>query len=215
MSTKKTSIDPKTARKRIEDLAEVFSLALTYAQVKRATYLSNGARETDGEHAISLAMIATAYALEYHPSLDPYKVFFYAVMHDIDEFLYGDTPTLRATVATFALKDAEEAEAAERRAEILRKFPKLNQMIDELSDMAKPENAFGKAFDKLAPGYTHSANKGKSLKEDFGIYSYEDILQSTSLTDEKMRVYAANFPDVIEMRQQMHRKVAQDAFGEK
>lgn len=214
MSTKKTSIKPKSARQQIEDLADVFKLAHTYARVKRATRMPDGAHETDGEHAISLAMIATAYALEYQPHLDPYKIFFYCVMHDIDEFMHGDIPTLQASNETFARKNAEEAEAASERAKILKEFPKLNAMIDDLSDISIAENAFGKAFDKLAPGYTHAANLGKALKEDFNIFSYHDIIAATRLTDEKLSIYASSFPDVIAMRHEMHKKVAEEAFGE-
>lgn len=215
MSTQKTNTKLKSARQRIDDLAAVFELAHTYARVQRVTRMPDGTSETDGEHALSLAMIATAYVLEYYPQLDPYKVFFYGAMHDVDEFLHGDRPTLQATHDTFAQKDAEEAEAALRRAEILSQFPKLNAMIDELSDISIPENAFGKAFDKLAPGFTHAANLGKALKEDFGIRSYEDIIAATRLTDEKMHIYAADFPDVVAMRQEMHRKVAEEAFDKK
>lgn len=213
MSTLKMNTNSKSARQRIEDLAAVFTLAHAYARVKRATRMPDGAPETDGEHALSLAMIATAYALEYYPHLDPYKVFFYGAMHDIDEFLHGDRPTLKATEKTFAQKDAEEAEAALKRAEILCQFPKLNVLINELSDISISENAFGKAFDKLAPGFTHAANLGKALKEDFGIYNYEDIIVATKLTDEKMHIYATDYPDVVEMRQEMHKKVAEEAFG--
>lgn len=213
MSMTKTNISPDEARKRLDELEEVFHLAHAYARVKRATLTADGEPETDGEHALSLAMIATAYALKYRPELDPYKVFFYGVMHDIDEFLHGDTPTLHATKQVLKQKDAEEAEAAQQRTEILRSFPEFNGMIDQLTNLNSPENAFTKAFDKLAPGYTHTQNKGKALKENHDIKSYDDILGATKLTDEKMRVYAAQFPDVITMRRAMHRKVADEAFG--
>lgn len=212
MSTKKMNIDLKEALRRIESLDNVFWLAHDYSRVKRATLASDGQQETDGEHAISLAMIATAYALKYHPDLDPYKVFFYGVMHDIDEFLYGDTPTLHATKQTFKRKQVEEAEARVRRTQILHEFPELNDMIDDLSNLSLRENAFSKAFDKLAPGYTHAKNKGKALKEVYNIHSYNDILDATELTDQKMRVYAAEFTDVIKMRAEMHKKVAREAF---
>lgn len=212
MSTEKTSINPAEARRRIDELAGPFEFAHTYARVERGTVMPDGRHETDGEHAISLAVIATAYALEYHPELDPYKVFFYAVMHDSDEFLHGDTPTLGATQETFRKKDAEEAEAATERARILQSFPSFNKMIDELSDLDVPENAFGKAFDKLAPGYTHGANLGQVLREVYGLRNYDDLVQATKATDEKMQRYAAGFVDLLAMRQAMHQKVAEVAF---
>lgn len=212
MSTEKTNINSTEARRRIDELEEPFQLAHRYARVERATRMVDGKPETDGEHGISLALIATAYALKYHPELDPYKVFFYGVMHDIDEFLHGDTPTLGATDADFKRKDAEEAEGAAERGRILSNFPEFNQMLEGMFDLSVPENAFGKAFDKLAPGYTHADNLGRVLKETYHMTSYEDLLRSTEATDKKMFIYAAEFVDVLAMRQAMHRKVADVAF---
>lgn len=208
----KTSIDSSEARRRIEELAEPFVFAHKYARVERGTVMEDGRPETDGEHGISLAVIATCYALEYYPELDPYKVFFYGAMHDADEFLYGDTPTLHATQEVFNKKDAEEAAAATERGRILRAFPKFNEMINSLSNLSVPENAFGKAFDKLAPGFTHASNLGIALKEIYGIYNYQQLLHATEATDKKMLVYAKEYVDVLTMRQEMHRKVAEAAF---
>jgi hypothetical protein len=53
---------------------------------------------------------------------------------------------------------------------------------------------------------------GQVLKECFGLTSYEDLLDAVAVTDKKMLDYAANFVDVIAMRQEMHRKVARTAF---
>ena len=213
MSMEKTSIDRQEARKRINSLEPVVEMAYTYARVERATVMPDGKYETDAEHAVSLAIIATAYAMKYHPELDPYKVFFYCVMHDVDEFLYGDTPTIGATKELFAKKDQEEAEAALVRAQILQEYPEFNKLVDELSDLSVAENAFGKAFDKIAPGYTHAHNKGQTLRERYGIDGMDTLLESVKLTDEKMYRYAAQFVDVLALRQEMHRKVNDDAFA--
>lgn len=199
-----TNIDPFEARQRIDELEGPFHLGHAYARVERGTYMPDGKPETDGEHAISLAIIATAYAMKYYPELDPYKVFFYCVMHDVDEFLHGDTPTIGATKETFRVKDAEEAEAAIERGKILANFEQFNTLINQMSDLSIPENAFGKAFDKIAPGYTHAANRGSVLIEKYGIHSLDDILAATTETDRKMYVYAKSFVDVLAMRQEMH-----------
>ena len=212
-SMEKTNIDSHEARKRINGLEPVVGMAYAYARVERATVMPDGKYETDAEHAVSLAVIATAYAMKYHPELDPYKVFFYCVMHDVDEFLHGDTPTIGATAELFAKKDQEEAEAARERAQILKDYPEFNKLVDELSDLTIAENAFGKAFDKIAPGYTHAHNKGQALRERYGIDSMETLLESVKLTDEKMYTYASQFVDVLALRQEMHKKVYEDAFA--
>ena len=206
------NISPEEARRRIEELVEPFRLAHRYARVERATLMFDDKPETDGEHGISLAVIATAYAMKYHPELDPYKVFFYGVMHDVDEFLHGDTPTVAASQETFAQKAREEAEGATERGRILTAFEDFNTLIDGLEDTTVPENAFGKAFDKLAPGYSHEQNLGQALRERFGLRSYDDLVNSVRATDEKMAVYARAFVDVLAMRHEMHRKVGAVAF---
>lgn len=212
MSTKKTSISSTEARERLQALAKPFQLGHDYARVQRATVLPDGQRETDGEHALSLAVIATAYATKYHPDLDPYKVFFYAVMHDVDEFKHGDTPTLRVTEEAYAAKDAQEADAAIERNNILKDFPVFVSMLEGMADLAVAENAFGKAFDKLAPLYTHMTNRGQVLRDEFDIHSYEQLLEATSTVDKKLLVYAAEFVDLLAMRQEAHKMVAEASF---
>ena len=212
MSTEQTSINPEEARRRIDSLAPLVELAYAYSRVERATVMHDGKHETDAEHGISLGIIGTAYALKYRPELDPYKVFFYCVMHDVDEFLHGDTPTIGATNETFAQKDREEAEAATERAMILRDYPEFNAMLDGLSDLSVEENAYGKAFDKIAPGFTHSTSLGTALRERYGIDSFDALLESVRATDEKMYIYAAQFVDLLAMRQAMHVRVGEVAF---
>lgn len=213
MNMEKTNIDSQEARRRIDGLKPVIRLAYRYARVERATLMPDGKHETDAEHAVSLAIIATAYAMKYHPELDPYKVFFYCVMHDIDEFLHGDTPTIGATAEIFAKKDQEEAEAAIERTHILHEYPEFNKLIDGLSDLKIGENAFGKAFDKIAPGYSHSYNKGQALKDRYGLDGIDSLLESVKMTDEKMYKYASQFVDVLALRQEMHVKVAEESFA--
>ena len=210
--SKETNFTQEEARRRIDELKAPFELAHQYARIERATLMPDGKPETDGEHGISLGVIAMAYAMKYRPELDPYKVFFYGVLHDIDEFLHGDTPTVSASPETFATKAREEAEAAVERKKILDAFPEFNALIDELEDVRVPEHAFGKAFDKLAPGYTHAQNLGRVLRERYAVHSYEDLLESVRATDEKMLTYASDFGDVLAMRQAMHRKVGDTAF---
>lgn len=207
MSTIQKSIDPDEARRRLYELEKLFDLGHRYARIKRRSLMPDGSFETDGEHALSLALIATAYAMKYRQELDPYKVFFYAVMHDIDEFLYGDVSTIGATKETFAKKDREEAEAAKERRNILAAFPEFCALTEELSNLDVSENAYGKAFDKLAPGYTHRQHKGEDLKKLHNVHSYEELIEAVRSTDEKMLRYAAEFVDVIAMRQESHRTI--------
>jgi 5'-deoxynucleotidase YfbR-like HD superfamily hydrolase len=204
-------VDEEAAR-RIEELRGPFELGHAYARVERATLMPDGKHETDGEHGISLGIIAACYATKYHPELDPYKVFFYGVMHDVEEFLEGDIPTLGATEESLAAKYEQEERGAAEVYRILETFPGFLKMLDEMRDLRKPASQFGKALDKITPGYTHAANNGQVLKETYNLTSYEELLESVAMTDKKMLDYAVNFVDVYVMRQEMHRQVARVAF---
>lgn len=208
----KKNIDSSEIERRIDSLQPVADLAFQYARVERASKMADGKHETDAEHAIMLAFIGLAYLLKYHPELDPYKGLFYLVFHDVDEFLYGDTPTINATNETFIKKEKEEAEAASVRRQILHDFPELSTMLDNMNDLSVPENVFGKAMDKLAPGYTHLGNLGEVLRERYALSNMGELLESVRATDEKMETYAVAFPDILAMRQAMHRKVGKSAF---
>ena len=51
------------------------------------------------------------------------------------------------------------------------------------------------------------------MRERYGIDSMETLLESVKLTDEKMYTYASQFVDVLALRQEMHKKVYEDAFA--
>jgi 5'-deoxynucleotidase YfbR-like HD superfamily hydrolase len=204
-------VDQEAAR-RIEDLQGPFELAHQYAQVERATLMSDGEHETDGEHGISTGIILASYVTKYYPDINPYEAFFYGVMHDVDEVLEGDVPTIAITPEGMALKNTSEERGAEYVRQVFAAFPGFIKMLDDMRDLRKPVNQLGKAMDKNTPGFTHEANLGQVLKEVYGLTSYEDLLEAVKLTDKKMLDYAADYPDVIAMRQEMHRKVARIAF---
>lgn len=207
-------IGESEASRRLEELKPAFEIGHSYARVERSTIMPDDKRETNAEHVLSLAMIGIAYATKYHPELDPYKLAFYFLFHDIDEFLYGDQSSLGISHEGYKAKVTQEAEGRQEIHMRLEHFPEFLALLDTIDDLTIPENAFGKAADKLSPGYTHEANGGKALREQYAIHDYEGILDGTGVVDEKMYEYAAHFVDVIAMRRAMHKRVAQKAFGE-
>lgn len=206
----KTNINSTEARRRIDELEDVYQLAYEYGRVERATVMPDGRQETDAEHALNLAMIGMAYVTKYRPDIDPYRALFYFVFHDIDEFLHGDTPTLGATKESYRTKDEEEAQARLVRNQRLAAFPEFIQMLDNMQDLSQPENAIGKGIDKLIPGYSHEADGGQTLRQFFGINNFEDLLKATQVVDEKMLSYASQ--DILTLRSEMHKKVGEVAF---
>lgn len=205
-------INPTEARHRLEELDPAFEMGHQYARVERKTLMPDGRFETDGEHVTSLGMICLAYASKYRPDLDPYKLSFYILFHDLDEFLHGDVSSFGISPEQYAAKVAKEEEAAEERQRRLAAFPEFMRLLDTLQDLSVPEFAFAKAFDKLAPSFTHLANEGKVIREHYGHTSATDIVEGNRTVFEKMELYAADFQDVIEMKRATVRRIAEVAF---
>lgn len=198
--------------RRLEELDPAFEMGHQYARVERKTLMIDGKFETDGEHIASLGMICLAYATKYRPELNPYKLAFYVLFHDIDEYLFGDESSLGMSPEQYDAKVLKEEEAAWERKRRLADFPDFMELLDTLNDLSIPEYAFAKAFDKLAPSFAHLATKGKVIRERYGYNTYEDIFEGNRTVFEKMETYAADFQDVIEMKRATVRRIASVAF---
>ncbi len=206
-------INETQALRRLEELDPAFEMGHQYARVERKTVMPDGKFETDGEHVTSLGMICIAYATKYRPDLDPYKLSFYILFHDLDEYLYGDESSLGVSPEQYAAKVAKENEAAEERQKRLANFPEFMKLLGTLDDLSVPEFAFAKAFDKLAPSFAHIANGGEVIRDLYGYSSYEDIVEGNRTVFEKMEQYASEFQDIIEMKRATVRRIASVAFG--
>lgn len=209
MTTQNISDDE--ARMRLEELDIISVLAHAYSRVKRATEHDDGSAETDGDHVVHLGLLTIAYATKYRPDLDPGKLALYILLHDIDEAIYGDVSTLGADEAALQKKYAQEAKAREVIRSRLASFPALLEILEDIDTHTLPEYRFAKAFDKIAPGFTHALNHGSALAKH-NIGSYEDIIAGTAATDERMRQYAYDYPDVLAMRRLSHVRVAESSF---
>ncbi len=200
------------ASRRLDELTPAFEIGQRYARVERATLMPDKKPETDGEHALSLGAIGVAYASKYRPELDPYKLSFYFLFHDIDEWLYGDVSSLGISPEAYGDKEAKEAEAATVREARLAHFPEFISLLRTLNDLSVPEFAFAKAFDKIAPSFTHMENNGEVARERYGYRSYDDLFEGNRTVLEKMERYATEFEDVIEMKRATIRRIADVAF---
>ncbi|MBC7746420.1 HD domain-containing protein [Pedobacter sp.] len=205
-------IDEAEAERRLIELEPIAKLAHLYSRVQRATRMSDGSFETDGDHVVQLQIIALAYVSKYHPEIDAGKLTIYLLLHDLVEAIVGDTCTLGADEAVLSAKDDREAAGMIELEAIFRDFPELIGYLHDYESIRNPEAAFGKGFDKLTPGYLHVDDEGATLRE-LGVESYEQILEAASASDARLEVYADAFQDVITMRKMQHRRVARIAFG--
>lgn len=208
------NINEAEARRRLDELAPVSKLAHEYSRVERGTEFKDGKPETDGDHVVHLGMLGVAYALKYRPDLDPGRIALYFLFHDLDEAKAGDTPTLGADAEMLKAKDLREAEGRRQIEEILQDFPEFIALLRSLHNLEAVEDEFGKAFDKLAPGYLHEETEGRTLRKH-GVTNREELYAAVKATDEKMRGYTAQHEDVMAMRLAAHERVADQVFGER
>ena len=201
------------ARRRLEELDAAFEMGHQYARVERKTPMLDDTFETDGEHIASLGMICLAYTSKYRPDLDPYRLSFYILFHDLDEYLYGDESSLGISPAQYEAKIAKEQQAAQERKRRLASFPAFMDLLETLNDLSVPEFAFAKAFDKLAPSFAHLANGGEVIRDHYGYRSYDDIVEGNWTVFEKMEKSASEFQVVLAMKRATVRRIAEVAFG--
>jgi len=183
-----------------------------YADVQRATLDRMGNLETDSRHAFHLTHMAADYAAEFYPQLDQYKIAVYAWLHDLVEAYSGDVSSLGITPEQ-ALKKHHDEEAAllQIKLDYGQQWPELLQVIDEYETLSTPEARFVKTFDKLDPGFTHFYSKGAQIKERYG-YGEAEFLLAIDEATQRMERYSGEFPQLMEDRLELTKRVAQVAF---
>lgn len=188
------------------------ALANTYADVERATVDRNGERETDSRHAIHLMKLAVPYAREFYPRLNQNKVATYALLHDIVEAYAGDVASLGISPEQAKEKHKNEMQAlATLRAEYGNDWPEFVSTIENYEALSDIESQYVKTFDKLDPGFTHLQNKGVELKNGFGL-SKEGFITAIGQTTQRMATYSSDFPQLMEDREELMRRVAEATF---
>lgn len=208
-----STLSSAEADRRLDGLHVLSNVVFEFVRVKRAT-LVDGERETDGEHTVHLAFLALAYAAEHRPDLDLGRVVIDALIHDFVEVYAGDVPTFGASDKILEAKKAKEAEAFALLKEILADWPKLLEYVHSYEELDHPEARFIKTFDKLAPGFTHFANKGASLKEHGGFFTEADFLAEIDNVNQRMAPYSHEHPDLIIIRERLTTQIARTAFSD-
>lgn len=197
---KKRGGSPKIDAESVRATTELARLVMDFGEIDRGTYKSDAQTpESDTDHTVMLALIATAFAARFVPHLDLGKVTHYALVHDLVEVYAGDTSTLKISDEDRAAKESRERAALERiEAEFQPTFPWVPETIKEYESLESPEARYVKTLDKLMPKMTHVLNGSKllrdhgfvhdSLKEHFG-------MQKTTMES----TYGHDQPEVIEL----------------
>jgi putative hydrolase of HD superfamily len=196
----------------IQPKSELTSLSCRYSDVARSTIARDGNYESDASHAVHLSALALPYAAELYPELDQAKIALYCLLHDIVEAYTGDIATLGASDEVMRMKQvAEEKGLMQFADEFGVPYPHFVDLVHDYEHLTDNEAKFVKAFDKLDPSFTHLSNNGLSLTRDYGIRTATEFLRQTDSTTDRMRSYAADFPEVMADRQELLLQVANNA----
>ena len=177
-------------------------MSLDFGRVDRITFHQDGSTpESDTDHTVMLGLVACGLADRYFPHLDIGLIAQYVFVHDLPEVHAGDTPTLRMlTAAEKAAKRRREKEATRRiGSEFGKTMPWVPALIREYEAKAAPEARFVKAVDKLLPKITHILNGAVTIHKQ-GM-SPEELAKRYDSQIGEMRAYAADFPELFELRE--------------
>jgi 5'-deoxynucleotidase YfbR-like HD superfamily hydrolase len=107
-------------------------------------------KETDAEHAWSIALVACSIAPLIDKKLDVGKIAQLAVVHDLVEVYAGDV-SIWGTKEDLAQKDKREAASLKKLEQEFGHFPWLIENIKEYEVKSSNEALFVNAVDKLVP----------------------------------------------------------------
>lgn len=198
-------------RCRVDELMRLSALVGQFLEISRATM--RGVRhETDGEHTIHLQSIAVSYAAKYYPNLNLGKVSLYALVHDFIEVYADDVNSFTASEEALVSKQAAEEAALNRlRSEFGESWPHLIKMIECYESLDEPEARFVKSFDKCDPSFNHYSDAGQALYK-MGVVSGSQFTQLATKARPAIETYAYEFPDVLEIREELIKRIAEVAY---
>lgn len=205
------AVKPET----IDAVVELGRLALNLGRVDRITFHPDGTTpESDTDHTVMLGIVACALADKWFFGLRNGLIAQYALVHDLVEAYAGDTPTLRELgTAGRAAKKARETAALDRiTSEFRGVLPWLPFMISTYEDEATPEARFVRMLDKVLPKITHLLNGASTIAAE-GMTRTELVARYEAQGRELDR-YAAEFPEVEELRQALVERVLARMDGE-
>jgi len=191
--------DAETTAAALVDLGR---MSLAFGLVDRITFHQDGRTpESDTDHTVMLGLVACGVAARHFPDLDVGLVAQYALVHDLVEVYAGDTPTLRMPSADAKAAKAQREQAAYER--ILKEFADrlswVPILIASYESRLTPESRFVKALDKLLPKITHLLNGAVTIRNE-GV-SVAELTERYELQIGEMRTYAADFPELFELRE--------------
>ena len=208
------SPDVEVSKSLVSLVVDLGRLALQFARTDRATCFEDGhTPESDTDHTVMLGVVACAFAAAHLPRLDLGKIAQFVFVHDLVEAYAGDTPTLRVMTADVKTeKEEREREALLRIQKEFSALPWISETIQEYESRCSPEARYVKALDKAIPKITHILNAGATLRRQ-GLTA-EDVRAIYDSQKRDMLGYAADLPEVMDLRDELIMEVLHVAFAQ-
>lgn len=153
-------------------------------------------KETDAEHAWSIALVACSIAPHIDQTLDVGKIAQLAIVHDLVEIYAGDV-SIWGSKADLAQKEERERRSLHKIESEYSNFPWLIQNITEYEAKSSPEAKFVNAVDKLVPFFFRVLVKPQPFERK------KLTLEQFKAGIEKSRQKVKSSPEISEYFEQM------------
>lgn len=186
----------------IEDIQRlVHKLVLPFYLIDRDMDIqlseTNNRKETDAEHAWSIAIVACSIAPLIDKKLDVGKIAQLAVVHDLVEIHAGDV-SIWGTKDDLMHKEEREKEAFKKIAEEFSAFPWLIKNIEEYENKSSDEARYVYAVDKLVPFFFRILVKPKPFERmKITIQDFEKGIQASRSKAQSHPVIGEYFDEML------------------
>lgn len=156
-------------------------------------------KETDAEHAWSIAIVACSIAPLIDEKLDVGKIAQLAIVHDLVEIYAGDV-SIWGTEEDLALKEIREKQSFSKIEVEFSKFPWLIKHIEEYENKSSDEAMFVYAVDKLVPFFFRILVKPKPFeRKKITIEDFEKGIQSSRIKAKSNVVIGQYFDEMLKV----------------
>ena len=169
-------------------------------ELRTRTIHPDGRRENVSEHSHMLAKVAPFVASELYPWMDKGLISLFSGLHDDPELWVGDTPTDSIANHDQGAKELREALGVrQQEIEFSPIVPYYVELLQRYEEQEEDEARFTRIMDKFMVLLIHIPNEGEVLRAH---YSYEEMLASARLTEQKLLNQYPEWIELIEARTQ-------------
>lgn len=190
-------------RKIMNDVLDLYNgLLIPYMKVRRDLPFPTepDRKETDGEHAFMLAVVAITIAEKMNLKLDHGKIAQYAIIHDLVEAHAGDV-SARSSDKEQEIKINKEKEAfLVIKKRFAKKIPWIPKLIEAYEAKADEEAKFVYAVDKQMGSYTWIAGGGVGWLNDY----HDPDGSSYHRVVKRLRKKASIYPKLLKLFDTLH-----------